>query len=66
MKNSDIATFYVVFVLPAVSGIVLFIEGTVKLLGGKKAGLVSLFFSLLFIGAAVIAYFVLSKIYNPS
>lgn len=64
MKNNDIATFYVVFVLPAVSSLVLFIEGTVKLLGGKKIGFISLIFAVLFLATAIIAYFFLSNLYK--
>lgn len=63
MKN-DIATFYVVLVLPAISGLILFVEGFFKLLSGKKIGLVSLVFAVLFLITAIIAYFFLSNFYR--
>lgn len=62
--KKDIATFYVILVLPAISSLILFVEGFFKLLSGKKIGLVSLVFAVLFLVTAVLAYFFLSNFYK--
>ncbi|KKT74407.1 MAG: hypothetical protein UW86_C0009G0013 [Microgenomates group bacterium GW2011_GWA1_Microgenomates_45_10] len=60
MKNST--AFYLVIFLAVFTGIILFIEGLVKVFAGKKIGIVSLLFAILFLATAVIAYSVVAAL----
>lgn len=60
MTPSDPQFLYIILVLPSVFGLVLVGEGINKVVHEEWAGLISVVFGLVFIGAVILAYFFFS------
>lgn len=60
MTPSDPQFLYIILVLPSLFGLVLVGEGINKVVHEEWAGLISVVFGLVFIGAVILAYFFFS------
>jgi len=61
VKPTDPQFLYMILVLPTLFGLTLVGEGLNKILKSDKAGWLSMFFGLLFIGVVIFAYFFFSQ-----
>lgn len=60
MNFSDPQILYMVLILPSLFGLTLIGEGLNKVMKSQMAGFISIVFGLLFLGAVIFAYFLVS------
>ncbi len=62
--TNDPQFLYMILVLPSLFGLTLIGDGLVKVLRDDTAGLISIVFGILFIGAVIFAYFFFSSYFG--